>query len=97
MTQDDEYDFLIWYFPSDCTGEEDEVNFRKGRRFWGKWTIEYEGDMTDMTNGRGSKREFNLSTEDGSDRVAFAVKKRQARNFKPRYPHRRNIEFEVIE
>ena len=65
-TQDDDYDFFIWYFPSDCTDQSDEVKFRKGKRFWGKFAFEYIGDMTDRTkaDNRG-KREFDLSTEDG--------------------------------
>ena len=52
--------------------------------------------MTDMYRSSGSRKEFNLSTEDGQDRVAFAVKKRQARNFRPRYPYRRDIEVETV-
>ena len=65
-TQDDDYDFFIWFFPSDCTGETEEVTFRKGRKFWGRNTFEYEDDMTDITrsDNRG-RREFNLSTEVG--------------------------------
>ena len=68
-------------------GDTEKVKFRKGRKFWEKWTFEYLGDMTDRyrADNRG-KKEFNLSIDGSSDRIAFAVEKRRARNFKPRYP-----------
>jgi len=51
--------------------------------------------MTDRyrADNRG-KREFNLSTDGSSDRIAFAVESRRARNFKPRFP--RGIDVTTI-